>query len=368
MAETPVVACALRDSGAAGAERAARFLAGEAAKRTTLLVLGDKRVLARGAARAGVTLDLPEIALDDVGYRRPDRSWFVDLGNCDPQEIAPDGACEVAGHAALDSLRCALAAAHIGFADAVFHLPADQAAMRLAEADYGGDAAFIERALQADGLGTEFSIIDTIWTARVTGHLPMSAVPRAITVERVLEVLMLTRDLMGRAGVADPRIAVAGLNPHAGDDGNFGDEEIVSIEPAVTRAAQRGIRCEGPLPADAVFLRALAGEFDAVLAMYHDQAQIPLKMMGLDRGATLIGGYPFPIVAPASVAAANGAGEGAVPAAATRALELAVALARDPAEAPMRDEALEDVVGRARAMGLAGGASVAATAAAALAL
>ena len=107
-----------------------------------------------------------------------------------------------------------------------------------------------------------------------------------------------------------PRIAVAGLNPHAGDGGNFGREEIDVIAPAVQRAVEKGFNASGPYPADTVYVRARNGEFDAVLSMYHDQGQIAMKLMGFDRGVTMMGGFPFPICTPAHGTAYDIAGRG----------------------------------------------------------
>jgi 4-hydroxythreonine-4-phosphate dehydrogenase len=134
---------------------------------------------------------------------------------------------------------------------------------------------------------------------------------------------------MRAAGFTKPRIAVAALNPHAGDGGNFGREEIDVIEPTIRAAAARGLAVEGPFPADTVFLRAKNGQFDAVLTMYHDQGQIAMKLMGFDRGATLIGGFPFPICTPAHGTAYEIAGKGiANSGASEQAFLLAASIAR----------------------------------------
>ena len=130
---------------------------------------------------------------------------------------------------------------------------------------------------------------------------------------------------MRRAGFERPRIAVAGLNPHAGDGGTFGREEIDVIGPAVEGARSLGIEADGPFPSDTVFLRAKSGAFDAVLTMYHDQGQIAMKMMGFDRGVTLLGGFPFPICTPAHGTAYDIAGQGIANIGATRAAILLAA-------------------------------------------
>jgi 4-hydroxythreonine-4-phosphate dehydrogenase len=133
---------------------------------------------------------------------------------------------------------------------------------------------------------------------------------------------------MRGAGYDAPRIAVAALNPHAGDGGNFGREEIDVIEPAVKEAAAH-YAVTGPVPSDTVYVRALKGEFDAVLTMYHDQGQIAMKLIGFDRGVTLIGGFPFIVATPAHGTAYDIAGKGvANPGATVRALQLAAGLAR----------------------------------------
>jgi 4-hydroxythreonine-4-phosphate dehydrogenase len=145
---------------------------------------------------------------------------------------------------------------------------------------------------------------------------------------------------MQAAGFERPRLAVAGLNPHAGDSGNFGREEIHVIEPAVRAAATRQLAVEGPFSPDTVFLRVKAGLHDAVLTMYHDQGQIAMKLIGFDRGITLIGGYPFPITTPAHGTAFDIAGQGKANLGATRrAFEIAADMAKAHAKAPFPDRA-----------------------------
>ena len=131
-----------------------------------------------------------------------------------------------------------------------------------------------------------------------------------ITKAAILQGLRLTHDNLTAADFNPPRIGVAALNPHAGDGGNFGREEIDVIEPAVREAQAAGIGCDGPFPSDTVFVRACNGQFDAVLTMYHDQGQIAMKLIGFDKGVTLLGGFPFPICTPAHGTAYEIAGQG----------------------------------------------------------
>ena len=202
--------------------------------------------------------------------------------------------------------------------------------MRLARPSYVDEIGFIDAVLDAPRSGREFNVLDEVWNARVTSHIPLRDVAdRLITVERILSSIRLTAEVMGAAGKPGARIGVAALNPHAGDGRNFGDEDEDIIAPAVERAAAEGLAVKGPIPSDTVFVRAVRGEFDAVLTMYHDQGQIAMKLMGFDRGVTLIAGYGFPIVTPAHGTAYDIAGQGKADLGATRnAVNLGRKLAR----------------------------------------
>jgi 4-hydroxythreonine-4-phosphate dehydrogenase len=144
-----------------------------------------------------------------------------------------------------------------------------------------------------------------------------------VTAERIDHALTLADATMRGAGFANPRIAVCALNPHGGENGLFGREEIEIIAPAVAKAAARGIGCKGPYPSDTVFLKAFNGEFDGVLSMYHDQGQIATKLKGFNRGVTVTAGLETVFTTPAHGTAFDIVGKGA---ATTGALEQAVRL------------------------------------------
>ncbi|MGH8046499.1 MAG: PdxA family dehydrogenase, partial [Chthoniobacterales bacterium] len=145
----------------------------------------------------------------------------------------------------------------------------------------------------------------------VTVHVPLREVAGILSTEEIVRVGRLLGAFVRRRGVAHPRIAVAGLNPHAGEDGDIGREEIDLIAPAITRLqAEGGDSYVGPLPPDTVFFRAVAGEFDAVLCMYHDQGLIPLKLHAFDSGVNTTLGLPFPRTSPDHGTAFEIAGKG----------------------------------------------------------
>ena len=195
----------------------------------------------------------------------------------------------------------------------------------MAHPPYDDEIGYGREVLGSGGPASEFNILEGLWNARVTSHVPLSAVAGLITKESVLRGIRLTDNSLREAGFDRPRIAVAGLNPHAGDGGNFGREEIDVIEPAVSEAKRQGINADGPYPPDTVFVRASKGAFDAVLTMYHDQGQIAMKLMGFDRGVTLLGGFRFPMCTPAHGSAYDIAGKGVANPGATRAALLLAA-------------------------------------------
>jgi 4-hydroxythreonine-4-phosphate dehydrogenase len=161
----------------------------------------------------------------------------------------------------------------------------------------------------------------------VTGHIPLREVPRRLDERRIREVFRLTHDaLRAGFGVEQPRLAVCGLNPHAGDGGTLGEEDERLVAPVVRGLREEGFEVTGPVPADTVFVRAIAGEFDAVLALYHDQGMIPIKVHGFGRGVNVTLGLPFVRTSPDHGTALDIAGRGVARPASFAA---ALALARD---------------------------------------
>lgn len=345
----PTIALAIGDPAGIGPELAARLLADpEIAAQGRFVVVGDRRVLAIGARHASVELDLPT-ATDLAAAASLDApALLLDVVPLDPEAIEIGHAAATGGASALGNFAAALRLAQAGLADAVAFTPFNKHAMRLARPGYVDETGFIRAVLDLDVEGREFNVLDEVWNARVTSHVPLTEVGPLITEERVHDSIAFTDRAMRAAGFERPRIAVAALNPHAGDGGNFGHEDDAILAPAVARATERQIAVAGPIPSDTVFVRATRGEFDAVLTMYHDQGQIAMKLLGFERGVTYLGGYPFPITTPAHGTAYDIAGQGlAHPGATRNAVELALTMARRFAEA----DRFETLGERAAALG-----------------
>ena len=325
----PTIAFAMGDPAGISPELAAKVLAlPEVRSAARLVVFGDRRILDEGARVAGTAADVRVVDDETAASQVQDGPVLVDLRNLAPAEVERGTATLAGGRFATENFRRALLAAKAGRADAVFFTPFNKAAMRMAYPAYDDEIRFINDVLGEAHPASEFNVLDRLWNARVTSHVPLSEVASRITGERIERALRLTDGCMRAAGFERPRIGVAGLNPHAGDGGNFGREEIDIIAPAVERAKRDGVAADGPYPSDTVFLRAKAGQFDAVLTMYHDQGQIAMKLIGFDRGVTMLGGYPFPICTPAHGTAYDIAGQGIANVGAAReALLLAIRMA-----------------------------------------
>jgi 4-hydroxythreonine-4-phosphate dehydrogenase len=331
----PVVALAMGDPAGISPELTAKLLLlDEVRTAATLLVVGDRRALEDGARVAGGALDVEIIGADAPLPERPVRPVLIDLGHLDPATIRRGEVARVGGLFAKENFLSALALARTGAADAVVFTPFNKSAMKLAVPTYDDEISFVADTIGFKGEAREFNVLDGLWNARITSHVPLAAVPGLLSVPAIVRGLELTHAAMAAAGFSPPRIAVAALNPHAGDNGNFGREEIDIIAPAVAEAKARGITCDGPYPADTVFVRARSGQFDAVLTMFHDQGQIAMKLIGFDQGVTLLGGFPVPITTPAHGTAYDIAGKGIANIGASRnAVMLAARMGREAVRA-----------------------------------
>ena len=325
MKTLPLLGLMLGDYTGIGPEQCARVLADRRlADAARLLVVGDSRVLAQGQRDAGVrfewkTYETPE----DVQWDREEIA-MIDLGNLDPSTGFPRGVMSPAsGRIAGETLEYMIQLALAGRIDGITFAPLNKAALHAGGWKFNDEHQMFASLTKHQGFFGEMNVLDNKWMSRVTSHVSLRAALDQITPQRIDDALTLADATMRGAGIEKPRIAVAALNPHGGENGLFGREEIEIIKPAVEKAAARGIACTGPFPADTVFLRGFGGEFDGVLSMYHDQGQIATKMKGFNRGVTVTGGLATVFTTPAHGTAFDIVGKGA---ATTGALEQAVRL------------------------------------------
>jgi 4-hydroxythreonine-4-phosphate dehydrogenase len=218
---------------------------------------------------------------------------------------------EAGARAAFDALEEAVARAKAGEFSAVVTGPVSKRQMHAVGFDFPGQTEFF--AARTDTKNFAMCLTGGALTVGlVTAHVPLADVPRLVTQSEIVRVGRLLADFARRRGSSAPRIAVAGLNPHAGENGDLGREELDVIAPAIANLQASGAEAvfTGPLPPDTVFFRAAAGEFDAVLCMYHDQGLIPLKLHAFDAGVNVTLGLPFPRTSPDHGTAFEIAGRG----------------------------------------------------------
>ena len=295
----PVIALAMGDPAGIGLELLSKLMADPQVRSVAhYIVVGDRRALSEGDRLTGLKTEISTWLPDEGAPKFNHGAVLLDLEHLDQSTLSTGQSSKAGGRFSLANFRKALQLGHSGIADAVTFTPFNKHAMRLALPSYVDEIEILNEELPG-GSGREFNVLPKIWNARVTSHVPLSGVSKLITRKSVLDGLVLTDRCMREAGFVNPRIAVAALNPHAGDGGNFGHEDDNEIAPAVKDAQAKGIICDGPFPSDTVFLRARRGDYDAVQTMYHDQGQIAIKLMGFDEGVTFIGGYKVPVCTPA---------------------------------------------------------------------
>jgi len=272
----------LRLLGHRGARKDARFV-----------VFGNRAVLERVAGRLGLPLPRFQTVEDPPHWRRTAGPCIVDTTPC-PARLALLGrATAEGGRASVRWIEQAINAAVAGHIEAIVTAPINKEAVLKGGASWPGHTEMLE-ALTGAERAVMMMVAGDLRAALVTTHAAISQIPKLITRRRVLETLRITeRDLRRGFGIRRPRLCVCGLNPHAGEAGRFGDEEKRIIAPAVRQAAREGIRCEGPLPADVVFTRRMMPRYDAAVAMYHDQANIPVKLLGVEKGVNVTLGLPI---------------------------------------------------------------------------
>jgi 4-hydroxythreonine-4-phosphate dehydrogenase len=231
------------------------------------------------------------------------------LGLLQTGGFVPGRLSAACGDAAFRYFAYAVAECLAGRAQAIVTAPLNKEAMNL------GGHAFVGHTDILESMTGVAGPVMALWhpkivVAHVTDHLPLRAALDAITVPRIVQVVTLTHAALVRSGISAPRIALAGVNPHAGENGLFGREEIEILRPAMEALARLGIPTEGPFPGDTVYLQALRGRFDAVIAMYHDQGFGPMKTLNFANGVNATLGLPFVRTSPDHGTAFEIAGKG----------------------------------------------------------
>ncbi|MFH1084516.1 MAG: 4-hydroxythreonine-4-phosphate dehydrogenase PdxA [Chloroflexota bacterium] len=292
MPSKPIIAITIGDPAGIGPEVTAKALAhADVWTACRPLVIGDAGVMRRAAALVGAAYAWCTIADPADARYDPAAPDVLDLANVDAATLADGRVQAAAGRAAVDYIERSAALAKAGVVHAIATGPINKAAVKAARIPFIGHTEMLASLLGEPNVTTMLATTD-LMVVHVTRHVPMAQVAALITVDNVLETIRLTHEGLRPMGYARPRIGVAALNPHGGDEGLVGREEIEAIGPAVAAARAEDIDATGPIPADSIFFRAIRGEFDVVVAMYHDQGHIPIKTHGFERSVTVTLGLP----------------------------------------------------------------------------
>lgn len=318
----PRLALTLGDPSGIGPELAVRLLSDpQTLQAADVRLLATPQELKAACTEAGVQVPVADTPTPDhVSLVSPE------LGD---QPVQRGVASVEGGRRALTDLLHCLRLFQADEVDAIMFTPLNKSALHWAGMHEEDELRWFAKELGWEGTTSELNFVPGLTTSRVTSHVALSEVARRISARAVRDSIRLLDQVIAGNGVERPRIAVCALNPHAGENGQFGREEIDHIAPGVELARTEGIDATGPYPCDTIFIDARDGGYDGVVTMYHDQGQIAMKLMGFDQGVTVQGGLPVPIATPAHGTAYTIVGQGVAHLGPTRrAFEIATNLGR----------------------------------------
>ncbi len=304
-----VIGITMGDAAGIGPEVVVKALADPEIRRSAkFVVFGLNEQLCYAADRAEIEPFWGRHQHEKISRDYP---YKVVVADYDEFSVAPwiKGPSKVAGEASIKFCLDAIDAARDGLIDAVVTAPISKTSWHLADASWPGHTEMLAERCKARQKAMMFTA-GPLKVALATIHEALFEVRHKFIIGCVFEPIdLLNTALKEYFGLENPRIGVAALNPHAGENGQFGDEEQRIISPAILIAQEHGINCDGPFPADSLFLRAVRGEFDAVVAMYHDQAMIPVKLLAFDKAVNITIGIPIIRTSPAHGTAFDIAGK-----------------------------------------------------------
>jgi 4-hydroxythreonine-4-phosphate dehydrogenase len=292
--QKPILAITMGDPSGIGPEVVLKALAHpEVYSRCNPLVIGDRRILERAMPNLGVgPLHIDEAGGPATAVFQPGTVTLIDLHNADPSECPWGEISPVSGNAAVEYVFAACDMAMAGEVDAIVTAPLNKAAMFAAGFTYAGHTELLTERTGAQKVSM-LLIGPNLRVVHVSTHVALTEAIARVKQQRVMDVIQIAWDACRALGIEQPRIAVAGLNPHASEGGLFGTEEATEIEPAIAEMRARGMHVSDPQPPDTVFLRATQGAYDIVVAMYHDQGHIPMKLLAFDSGVNVSLGLPI---------------------------------------------------------------------------
>jgi 4-hydroxythreonine-4-phosphate dehydrogenase len=281
------------DPGGVGPEIIVKAFAGAGIGKSCIpIVVGDPVVMSRALRLFGNHLSLREVRSPDEAARCQNQLHVINVKHTNLPAFPEAKPTAAGGKACVSYIRKAVELAMQRQVDGMVTAPISKEALRMAGFDWPGHTEMLAE-LSGTGEYAMMLVGGRLRVILVTIHTALKNVPRLITTQRVLRVIRLAKKACDMLKIETPKIGVSGLNPHAGEAGIFGEEEITQIVPAIKHARREGIPVAGPYPPDTIFHKAYHGEFDIVVCMYHDQGLIPLKMIAFHKGVNVTVGLPL---------------------------------------------------------------------------
>lgn len=256
------------------------------------VVIGDKKTLEQAMKFCGIDLEINVIEKVEDGDYQKGILNLIDLSNIDIEKLEMGKVQGMAGKAAFEYIEKSVELALDKKVAAIATTPINKEAFKAGGVNYIGHTEILEDLTNTKDPLTMFQVYD-LRVFFLSRHLSLRQACEMTTKERVFDYILRCTDALDRLGIKNGKLAVAGLNPHSGEHGLFGDEEVKEIEPAIKKAQEAGINVVGPIPADSVFYFALKGSYDAVLSLYHDQGHIATKMVDFERTISITNNMPF---------------------------------------------------------------------------
>lgn len=314
MTERPVLGILLGDAAGCGPEIVAKMAAAKTFDTYCRpILIGDVRVLERAMDVCKVRDQIRLQVID----KAEDADWskglpILDQKDVDPADVPFGVKTIVSGKAMLHMLDLGVQLYQEGKIEGFCFVPLNKAALHDAGCPFESEHHYLAHLLGHTEPFGEINYTDGLMTTRTTSHIPIKDVSKNLTFESISRAIRLIDTTLRNSGLENPRIAVAALNPHGGENGNIGTEEIDVIRPTVEKMQAKGYNVSGPYPSDTLFIKAFAGDFDGVVTMFHDQGQIALKLKDFGSGITIAGGFKIPIVTCGHGTAYDIAGKGLV--------------------------------------------------------
>ncbi|ASN04406.1 4-hydroxythreonine-4-phosphate dehydrogenase PdxA [Virgibacillus necropolis] len=293
MSKKPIVGITMGDASGVGPEIIVKGLQSKHVyEQSRPIVIGDSKMLERAADILEI-----DVTIKVLGNNSEFTTTYGEIACYDmnllPEDLPFGQVSSEAGHAAFEYLRTAIELANNGRIDAICTAPLNKEALHKGGHIYPGHTEILAELTDTKDFSMMLSS-PKLKVIHVTTHVGIIDAINMIEPERVYNVIRLAHETLTNSGIEQPKIGVCGINPHAGENGLFGyGEEEEKIIPAIERATKEGINVEGPLPADTLFFRAQRGDFDIVVAMYHDQGHGPIKVLGLEAGVNITVGLPI---------------------------------------------------------------------------